>query len=142
VTNDPGATSPAAPTGHGLQKSAATTRILSEADLAIFALLAGQLDLSGDVRLSLDPLPRQPVPQALLAALLTAEAVRVAGQSSHARVTSAALRYPEQAYTDAELRLSAQFGAPDPAGALHVTVEIHSEDERLLASGVVLVIPG
>lgn len=139
MTNDPGATSPATPAG--IHESAPLTRILSEADLAIFALLAGQLDLRGEVTFALEAIPRQPVPQALLGALMTAEAVRAAGQASHARVTSAALRYLEQAYSDEELRISAQIGAPDPAGALHVTVAIHSADARLLASGTILVIP-
>lgn len=119
-----------------------TTRVLSDADLALFALLAGRLELRGDVTLSLEPTPRQPVPQALLAALLTAEALHAAGQSPHARVTSAALRFSEQAYTHEELRISASASAPDPTGALSVAVGVQSAEGRLLASGTILVIPG
>lgn len=117
-------------------------RVLSDADLALFALLAGRLDLSGPESLSLDATPRQPVPQALLAGLLTAEAARVAGVSNHARVISADLRFAEQAYSDQPLRISARAGQTDPTGALQITVSMYSEDGRTLATGAVLVLPG
>ena len=115
------------------------TRVLSDADLALFALMAGQLDLRGDVQLSLESEPHQPVPQALLAGLLTAAAVRLAGQPDHARVASAALRFTEQAYTDEPLRISGDVGERDPSGATQVAVSLHSDDGRLLASGDILV---
>jgi hypothetical protein len=119
-----------------------TTRVLSDADLALFALLAGHLDLRGEVALSLEATARQPVPQALLAALLNTEALRAASQSPHARISSAALRFSEQAYTDEALHISASASAPDPSGALSVAVGIYSAEGRLLASGTLLVIPG
>ena len=139
MTNETDLATPATTAG---AVSGPATRVLSDADLALFALLSGHLDLRGDVALSLEVTPRQPVPHALLAALLTAEALRVAGDSAHARVTSAALRFPEQAYTDEELRISANHGNPDPAGALHVAVEVQSADGRPLAAGTILVLPG
>lgn len=114
-------------------------RVLSDADLALFALMAGQVDLRGEVQLSLESASRQPVPQALLAGLLTAAAARLVGQPDHARVASAALRFAEQAYTDEPLHISGEVGGADSTGATRVAVSLHSEDGRLLASGDFLI---
>jgi hypothetical protein len=138
VTNETDTASPATPLAKPAE-GAALTLTLSGADLALFALVAGQLDLSGEVQLSLENIPRQPVPQALLAGLLTAAAIRLAGQPSYARASSATLRFPEQAYTDEPLHISGVRGAPDPSGALPISVSLQSGDDRLLASGVILV---
>jgi len=117
------------------------TRTFSDADLALFALMAGQLDLSGEAHLSLDAIPRQPVPQALLSGLLTASAPRLAGQPDHTPISSATLRFIEQAYTDEPLYISGACDASDSTGALRVAVDLHSDDGRLLASGVILLNP-
>ena len=148
MTNEPGISSQAVEAGAERDRPDQSdrpdhsVRVLSGADVALFDLLAGHIELRGDVTLSLDATSRQPVPQALLAALLAAEALRAAGQSPHARVTSAVLRFSEQAYTDEELRISASASAPDPGGALSVAVGVQSAEGRLLASGTLLVIPG
>lgn len=114
-------------------------RALSGADVALFALVAGQVDLSGETQLSLDDAPRQPVPQALLAGLLTAAAVRATGQSGASRVASAQFTFIEQAYTDEPLEIGAATGSPDSTGALSVTVTLQSEGGRPLARGVIAV---
>ncbi|HEU0026745.1 MAG TPA: hypothetical protein VFQ25_06475 [Ktedonobacterales bacterium] len=139
MVNEPNPTiiaSPAAPMDGGALSGA---RVLSGADVALFALMAGQLDLSGEAQLSFEASPRQPIPQALLTGLLTAAAVRLAGQPDHARVASVTLRFSEQAYTDEPLRISGAAGDADPAGAMRVAVSLHSEDDRLLASGEILI---
>ncbi len=139
VTNEIETTTPTTSAAPAESDAFRFTRVLSDADLALFALMASQLDLSGEAQLSLESTPRQPVPQALLASLLTAAAIRLAGQPDYARVSSVALRFPEQAYTDEPLHISATYGAPDPDGALRVTVSLQSDDSRLLASGDMLV---
>jgi hypothetical protein len=128
--------SPTAPTDGG---ALGGVRVLSGADVALFALMAGQVDLSGEAQLSFEATPRQPVPQALLTGLLTAAAVRLAGQPDHARVASATLRFVEQVYTDEPLRISGVAGDADPSGATQVAISLRSEDGRLLASGEMLI---
>ncbi len=112
------------------------TRVLSGADLALCALLAGQVDLSGDTQLSLEQAQRQPIPQTLLAALLTAAATRLAELSPLTPILTAQLRFVEQAYTDEPLRFTARSGELDVTGALAVSVWMESADGRLLAEGV------
>lgn len=113
-------------------------RTLSSADLALYALLAGQVDLSGDVTLSLEEDHRQPVPPELLAALLTSAARRLASVSSFTPLESVTLRYIEQAYTDEPLRF-ARLGAPadqsDPTSP--ITIRLESADTRPLAEAIV-----
>ncbi len=138
VTNETDTTISAAPSAGA---SLSMTRVLSGADLALFALLAGQLDLRGEVQLSLESTSHQPVSQALLASLLTSAAIRFTGQSDFARVSNATLRFSEQAYSDEPLRISATYDPQDPTSAMRVAINLHSGDGRLLASGDILIQP-
>jgi hypothetical protein len=133
VTNETETTSTTAPVEGA---TANFTRILSGADLALCALLAGQVDLSGETQLSLEQAPRQPVPQTLLATLLTSAAAQLAGLSVFTPALTAHLRFIEQAYTDEPLRFVAASGEPDAAGALDVRVWLMSEDGRTLVESV------
>jgi hypothetical protein len=133
VTNETETTTPTTPADGA---AASLTRVLSGADLALCALLAGQVDLSGDAQLSLEQTQRQPVPQTLLATLLATAAAQLAGISSLTPLLTVQLRFVEQAYTDEPLRFTARRGEPDAAGALDVSVRMESEDGRALAEGV------
>lgn len=133
MTNETETTIPAALAAGA---TASFTRVLTGADLALCALLAGQVDLSGETQLSLEQAQRQPIPQTLLAALLTAAAAQLAGLSALTPILTAQLRFVEQAYTDEPLRFTARNGEPDAAGALAVSVWMESEDGRRLAEGV------
>ena len=112
---------------------ASFTRVLTGADLALCALLAGQVDLSGETQLSLEQAQRQPVPQTLLAALLAAAAAQLAGLSPLTPILTFQLRFVEQTYTDEPVRFTARTSEPDATGALSVSVQMASEDGRLLA---------
>jgi hypothetical protein len=112
-------------------------RVLSSADVALSALLAGQVDLSGETSLSLEETPRQPAPAELLAVALTAAARRLAGVSADIPVESVTLRFIEQAYTDEPLCFAALDSAPDEADARAVMVRMESEEGRSLAEAAV-----
>ena len=133
MTNETETTTPTTP-AEGVAPS--FTRVLSGADLALCALLAGQVDLSGDAQLSLEQTQRQPVPQTLLGTLLTTAAAQLAGLSALTPIITVQLRFVEQAYTDEPLRFTARRGEPDAAGALDVSIRMESEDGRALAEGV------
>ena len=133
VTNETETTTPAAPAAGA---TASFTRVLTGADLALCALLAGQVDLSGDTQLSLEQAPRQPVPQTLLAATLSAAAAKLAGLSTITPIQTFQMRFIEQAYTDEPLRFTARTDEPDAAGALDVSVRLESADGRLLVESV------
>lgn len=137
VTNDSATPGPAAPEDLITGAGATYLRVLSDADLALCALLVDQVNLSGEKELSLVEVPRQPAPQALLATLMTAVAGRLAGVSTLTPVLSVSLRFIEQAYTDEELRFVALDVTPDAAGALVVRLRVESADGRPLAEGVI-----
>ena len=133
MTNETETTTPAAPAAGA---TASFTRVLSGADLALCSLLAGQVDLSGETQLSLEQAQRQPVPQTLLAALLTAAAAQLAGLSAITPILTFQLRFVEQAYTDEPLRFTARTDDPDATGAVSVNVQVESADGRLLVESV------
>jgi hypothetical protein len=136
VTNEAGIISP---TTIEVDTQFEAVRTLSGADLALYALLAGQVDLSGDVSLSLEENHHQPVPQELLAALLTSAARRLAGVADLTPLASVSLRYIEQAYTDEPLRFTRfvddRATASDSTNP--ITVRVESADARPLAEAVV-----
>jgi hypothetical protein len=114
-------------------------RALSGADLALYALLAGQVDLSGDVSLSLEESHHQPVPQELLAALLISAARRHAGVADFTPLASVSLRCIEQAYTDEPLRFTRLVGDhANPSDSTNpITLRVESADARPLAEAIV-----
>lgn len=135
---DMGATGDATPQVDGprrtLGATATLTRSLSEADLALFALVTGEAEVSPDARLATEPRFQRAAPPALLAALLAASAAQHADPPAWARFVSAEVRFIEPAYADDTVRASATITAIDtPSGALHVSALCESADGRRLA---------
>jgi len=108
------------------------TRSLSEADLALFALVMGEAELDGEAHLEAEPRYQREASPALLAALLTSSAALHGGPS--ARCVSAQLRFLAPAYADETVRAIATVtGVDEPSGALHVRAICETEDGRRLA---------
>lgn len=110
------------------------TRALSEADLALFALVMGDAELDGEAHLEAEPRYQRTASPALLAALLTSSAALHSGQPASARLTSAQLRFVAPAYAEETVRASATVtGVDEPTGALLVRAVCDAEDGRRLA---------
>ena len=110
------------------------TRALSEADLALFALVMGEADLDGEARLEAEPRYQRAAPPALLAALLTSSAALHSERPAWARFVSAQLRFIEPAYADETVRASATAqGIDEPTGALRVAALCETAEGRTLA---------
>ena len=116
------------------------TRALSEADLALFALVMGDAELDGEAHLEAEPRYQRVASPALLAALLTASAALHSGQPAAARFTSAQVRFIAPAYADETVQASATVtGVDEPTGALQVRAVCAAEDGRTLAEADFLV---
>ncbi len=110
------------------------TRALSEADLALFALVMGDAELDGEAHLEAEPRYQRVASSALLAALLTSSAALHSGQPASARFTSAQLRFVGPAYAEETVRASATVtGVDEPTGALRIAAVCDAEDGRRLA---------
>jgi acyl dehydratase len=110
------------------------TRSLSEADLALFALVMGEADLEADARLEAEPRYQRVAPAALLAAVLTSSAAQHSERPVWARFVSAQVRFIEPAYAEETVRASATVtGIDDATGALRVNAVCEAEDGRRLA---------
>jgi acyl dehydratase len=110
------------------------TRSLSEADLALFALVMGAADLATDARLEAEPSYQRVAPPALLAALLTTSAAQHSERPPLARFISGQVRFIEPAYAEETVRASATVtGIDDATGALHINARCETEDGRSLA---------
>jgi acyl dehydratase len=116
------------------------TRSLSEADLALFALVMGEANLATDARLEAEPSYQRVAPPALLAALLTTSAAQHSERPPLARFISGQVRFIEPAYADETVRASATVTGIDGAtGALHINARCETEDGRSLAEADFLV---
>jgi acyl dehydratase len=110
------------------------TRALSEADLALFALVMGEADLATDARLEAEPSYQRVAPPALLAALLTTSAAQHSERPPLARFVSGQMRFIEPAYAEETVRASATVtGIDDATGALRISARCETEDCRSLA---------
>jgi acyl dehydratase len=110
------------------------TRSLSEADLALFALVMGEADLEADAHLEAEPRYQRVAPAALLAAVLTSSAAQHSDRPAWARFVSASLRFIEPAYAEETVRASATVTGIDGAtGALRINALCETEDGRRLA---------
>ena len=110
------------------------TRALTEADLALFALVMGEAELDGEARLEAEPRYQRAAPPALLAALLTTSAALHSDRPAWAHFVSAQLRFIEPAYADETVRASATaHGIDEPTGALRVAALCETEEGRTLA---------
>jgi acyl dehydratase len=110
------------------------TRALSEADLALFALVMGEAELDGEAHLEAEPRYHREASPALLAALLTSSAALHSDQPASARFTSAQVRFVAPAFADETVRASATVTDVDePTGSLRVQAICDAEDGRRLA---------
>lgn len=121
--------------------TATVTRTLSEADLALFALVTGAAEAPADeaqpnLGLAGEARYRQAAPPALLASLMTTSAAQHSERPAWARFLSAQIRFIEPAYTDDMVRAQATVTAVDDAtGALRVSAHCESVEGRRLAEG-------
>lgn len=112
------------------------TKQLSEADVALFALVMGEIALD----VNDPPIParqaRQIVPMALLAALLASAAARHASPPAGARLASERIRYIESAYTDDTLTATAEIvGYDAETRSARIQAHCDNQDGRRLAEG-------
>jgi acyl dehydratase len=111
-----------------------TTRSLSEADLALFALVMGEADLGAEARLEAEPRYQRVAPPGLLAAMLASSAAQHSDRPALARFLSGQLRFIEPAYAEETVRASATVtGIDGPTGALRITAHCETEEGRRLA---------
>lgn len=110
------------------------TRALSEADLALFALVMGDAELDGEAHLDMEPRYQRVASPALLGALLTSCAALHSGQPASARFASAQIRFIAPALAEETVRVSATVtGRDEPADALQIAAVCEAEDGRRLA---------
>jgi acyl dehydratase len=114
------------------------SKAISEADVALFTLLTDDhlptADESSEE--ALQPHEHQPVPPALLSALLAGAAARHAGGIGGARITHEEVRFLASAFTDDTLTVVAEVvGQDTAAGAVHVRAHCTNQDAALLAEG-------
>lgn len=122
------------------------THALSEADLALFALVMGQAELGPEARLEAEPADQaepdeqRVAPPALLLALLTTAAAQHSARPALARVLSGQARFIESAYAEETVRASATVvGVDEATGALRVRAVCETETGRRLAEADYLV---
>jgi acyl dehydratase len=115
------------------------TRELTEADLALFALVMGEANLDAEARLESGAQPS--VPTALLTALLTECAALHSARPAWARFLSAQMRYQEPAYPEETVRVTATVLAIDATtGALRLRACCETSDGRQLAEAEYLLL--
>lgn len=110
------------------------THALSEADLALFALVMGEAELGPEAHLVAEAGDQRVAPPALLLALLTTSAAQHSARPALARFVSGQARFIEPAYAEETVRASATITGVDPAtGALRVQAICETEAGRRLA---------
>lgn len=110
------------------------TRSLSEADLALFALVMGEANLEAEAHLEADARYQRMAPPSLLAAMMTSSAAQHSDRPWAARFVSGQLRFIEPAYAEEIVRASATVtGIDGQTGALRVSVHCETEAGRRLA---------
>ena len=120
------------------------SKAISEADVALFSLLTDDhLPTAEEAsEEALQPHEHQPVPPALIAALLAGAAARHAGGIGGARIAHADVRFLAGASTDDTLTVVAEVVGHDmAAGSAHVRAHCVNQDAALLAEGTFEVRP-
>jgi hypothetical protein len=105
------------------------TKVISEADVALFTLVTNDRLPATDEPLTLDEGEPGPVPGALVAALLACAAVRVAGGHPRTTIARAEVRCLASAQPDDALTVTAEVTAFD-GGACSVSAHAHCVDQR------------
>lgn len=110
------------------------THAVSEADLALFALVMGQAELGPEAHLEAEPRYQRVAPPALLMALLTTSAAQHSERPAMARFVSGQALFIEPAYAEETVRASATvIGVDEATGALRVRAICETEAGRRLA---------
>jgi acyl dehydratase len=110
------------------------THALSEADLALFALVMGEAELGPEAHLEAASGDQRVAPPALLMALLTTSAAQHSARPTLARFVSGQARFIEPAYAEETVRASATvIGIDQATGALQVRAICETAAGRRLA---------
>lgn len=117
------------------------TRALSEADLALFALVMGEAELDTEAHLEAEPRYQRVAPPALLAALLTSCAARHSAHPGAATFLRAEMRFVASARAEETAIVRATVvGMDEATGALRIAATCEAEDGRRLADADFLLI--
>jgi len=115
---------------------ASVTKLLSEADVALFALVTGDAPLGSDEPPNPQRQVRQAAPLSLLAALLASAAAQHATRPDFARFISQTVHFCEPALTDDTVTAVAEIVGYDPAEhALQIDAHCDNQEGRQLAEG-------
>jgi hypothetical protein len=116
---------------------------MSEADVALFALVMGETKITAE-DVPIPPHPsRQIVPMALVSALLSEAAARLSDQPGGAQLGMGTIRVLESAFTDDTLVATAEISGYDAGTrALRVAAHCETTDGRRLAEGEYLLREG
>lgn len=112
------------------------TKQLSEADVALFALVVGEAPTASEEPAASARPTRQVAPNALLSAILGTVAARLAVRPGVARVLGEEIHYHEAAFTDDTLTTTAAVTGVD-AGSQSLRISAHctNQDGRRVAEG-------
>lgn len=117
------------------------TRSLSEADLALFALVMGEAELEAEAGFEAEPHAQRVAPPALLVAMLTTSAAQHSDRPALAHFVSGEVRFIEPAYAEETLRASATVtGIDAPTGALRISALCETVNGRRLAEAEYLLL--
>lgn len=112
------------------------TKQLSEADVALFALVVGEAPTATEEPAASARPTRQIAPNALLAAILGTVAARLAVRPGVARLLSEQIQYHEAAFTDDTLTTTAAVTGVDEANqSLRISAQCTNQDGRRVAEG-------
>jgi hypothetical protein len=112
------------------------TKQVSDADVALFALVMGETQITADETPIPARQPRQIVPMALVAALLTSAAARHSDRPGGTQLSTGTVHYLEAAYTDDTLTATAEISAYDAGTrSLRILARCETADGRRLAEG-------
>lgn len=125
---------------HEIGATATITKQISEADVALFALVTTDSVVSGDGEERQPPplvrQPRQAVPFAMLAALLASAAARHLSHLAHAHFERQVIEFAAPAYTDDTISATAEIAGYDHAShSLHVRARCDNQEGLRLAEG-------
>jgi hypothetical protein len=121
---------------HRVGAIATVTKQLSEADVALFALVTGDAPLNTEEPPDPQRGVRQAAPLSLLAALLASAAAQHAERPDLARFISQTVRFREPALTDDTITAAAEIVGYDASEhALQIDVRCDNQEGRRLAEG-------
>lgn len=112
------------------------TKQISDADVALFLLVTGQVNVTPEQTPIPSQTTRQIAPMGMLAAMLSGAASQHGLRPGTVRFFSEQIRFIEPAYTDDTLTATAEVtGRDDPNQSLRVFAHCENQDGRRLAEG-------